>query len=80
MASLSSGPRINARTTRRIHLAIKRVGLIMTANGLRFQGRDISSECITSAVLYAFLELPEAKQEAFLRDILPKLEAELNQV
>ena len=59
MASLSAGPRINARTTRRIHGGIKKLSLIATAEGLRFQGRDVSSEAIVSAVLFEFLDLTE---------------------
>ena len=80
MASLSAGPRINARTTRRIHGGIKKISLIATAEGLRFQGRDVSSEAIVSAVLFEFLDLTEKEQMAFLTATFPRLEAELNRI
>jgi len=80
MASLSAGPRINARTTRRIHGGIKKLSLIATAEGLRFQGRDVSSEAIVSAVLFEFLDLTEKEQMTFLTATFPRLEAELNRI
>jgi len=80
MATLADGPRLNARTTRRIHLGIKRSGLMMTFRGLRFMGRDVTSESIISAVLSAYLDLTEEQQEKFLRDAFPKLEEEVRSV
>lgn len=77
MATLSQGPRLNARTTRRIQTAVKRLSLACTASGLTFQGRDISSEAIISAVRLELLELPRDDQIEFLSYALKKLEAEL---
>jgi len=77
MATLSQGPRLNARTTRRIHAAIKHLALQSSVAGVTFQGRDISSEAIISAVLLEYLELSTDDQIAFLRPALRKLEAEL---
>lgn len=74
MATLSHGPRINARTTPEIHNAIKRLGINSTARGLTFQGRTVSSEAIVSAILLAFLEKEEDKQIKFLEGALRKLE------
>lgn len=77
MATLSQGPRLNARTTRRIHAAIKHLALVATTEGLTFQGRDISSEAIISALMLEFLEIDRPQQLAFLKPALKKLEAEL---
>jgi len=77
MATLSQGPRLNARTTRRIHSAVKHLCLACNAAGISFQGRDVSSEAIISAVLLEMLELPQKDQIDFLRIALRKLEAEL---
>lgn len=77
MATLSHGPRLNARTTTRIHTAVKRLALVMTSRGATFQGRTITSEAIISGLLTEFLELPEDKQIKFLEPALRKLEKEL---
>lgn len=74
MATLSHGPRINARTTPGIHNAIKRLGINATHKGLTFQGRSVSSEAIVSAIMLAFLEKPEDDQIKFLEMAFPKLE------
>lgn len=77
MATLSQGPRINARTTPRIHRAIKFVANMGSVAGLEFQGRDLSSEAVVSAILLEFLELSDQDQVDFLRPALKKLEVEL---
>ena len=77
MATLSHGPRLNARTTPRIHAAVKMLAYSMTAKGTTFQGRQITSEAVISALLLEFLELPEDKQIKFLEPALRKLEKEL---
>ena len=77
MATLSQGPRLNARTTRRIHGLVKQLGIACSSQGLTFQGRDISSEAIISAVLLEMLELPQKDQVEFLRIAFRKLEQEL---
>lgn len=77
MATLSHGPRINARTTPEIHNAVKRLGINATARGLTFQGRTVSSEAIVSAVLLAFLTRDEDDQIRFLDTALRRLEAVL---
>lgn len=77
MATLSHGPRINARTTPEIHNAVKRLGINATARGLTFQGRTVSSEAIVSAVLLAFLSREEDDQIRFLDTALRRLEAVL---
>lgn len=77
MATLSHGPRINARTTPEIHNAVKRLGINATARGLTFQGRTVSSEAIVSAVLLAFLAREEEDQIKFLDAALRRLEAVL---
>ena len=77
MATLSHGPRINARTTPEIHNAVKRLGINATARGLTFQGRTVSSEAIVSAVLLAFLTREEDDQIKFLDTALRRLEAVL---
>ena len=77
MATLSHGPRLNARTTKRIHVAVKKLALQSTSQGLTFQGRSVTSEAIISAILTEFLELPQDKQIRFLDKSLRKLEAEL---
>lgn len=77
MATLSHGPRLNARTTPRIHVAVKRLAISATASGLTFQGRAMSAEAIISAILTEFLELPQEKQLRFLEPALRKLEKEL---
>ncbi|MFM1801587.1 MAG: hypothetical protein RJA81_939 [Planctomycetota bacterium] len=78
MSTLSQGPRINARTTPRIHRGIKHVAVTASVHGLQFQGRDLSSEAIVSAIMTEFLELSEQEQVEFLRPALKKLEAELS--
>ena len=77
MATLSHGPRINARTTPEIHSAVKRLALNATHAGLTFQGRQVSSESIVSAVLLVFLQRPEDDQIKFLERAFRTLEAEL---
>jgi hypothetical protein len=77
MATLSQGPRLNARTTSRIHMGIKQCALISSQRGLHFQGRDLSVECVISAILLEFLELNDQDQADFLKPALRKLEAEL---
>lgn len=74
MATLSHGPRINARTTPEIHNAVKRLGINATARGLSFQGRTVSSEAIVSAILLAFLHKSEEDQIRFLDVALRQLE------
>jgi hypothetical protein len=78
MATLSQGPRLNARTTRRIHTAIKHAALNATVAGVTFQGRDVSSEALISAILAEFIEISREDQIAFLRPALAKLEKELS--
>lgn len=77
MATLSHGPRINARTTPEIHNAVKRLGINATARGLSFQGRTVSSEAIVSAILLAFLRKSEEDQIKFLEIALRQLEVVL---
>jgi hypothetical protein len=74
MATLSHGPRINARTTPDIHNAVKRLALNSTRRGLTFQGRQVSSEAIVSAVLLKFLKWPEDEQVKFLESAFRDLE------
>jgi hypothetical protein len=75
--TLSQGPRLNARTTRRIHTAVKHLSLKCTTEGISFQGRDVSVEAVISAVLIELLALKEDEQISFLETALKKLEAEL---
>ena len=77
MSVLSQGPRLNARTTPRIHRGIKHVAVVASVHGLQFQGRDLSVEAVISSILSEFLELPEKDQVEFLRPALRKLETEL---
>lgn len=80
MPTLSQGPRLNARTTHRIHRGVKQVALVASANGLQFQGRDLSSEAVISAVLIEFLKLSHDEQKQFLEYSLKELENELSDV
>lgn len=77
MATLSHGPRLNARTTARIHTAVKKLALDATTQGMTFQGRAVTSEAIISAILVEFLEITEDKQLKFLEPAMRKLEKEL---
>lgn len=77
MATLSHGPRINARTTPEIHNAVKRLGINATARGLTFQGRSVSSEAVVSAILLVFLQRDEDEQIKFLEQALRHLETVL---
>jgi len=80
MATLSQGPRLNARTTARIHRAIKTVGIQASIRGLQFQGRDVTSEAIISSVLLEFLKLSQEDQTEFLRHALKELQTELEAI
>lgn len=80
MASLSHGPRLNARTTPRIHRGIKMSAILVTSNGLNFQGRAVTSEAIISAILSEFLKLPNEDQKEFLKGTLKELEQELETI
>jgi hypothetical protein len=46
--------------------------------GVTFQGRDVSSEALISAILAEFIEISREDQIAFLRPALAKLEKELS--
>ena len=80
MASLSHGPRLNARTTPRIHRGIKMAAIQVSADGLSFQGRDVTSEAIISAILSEFLKLNREEQLLFLKPTLKDLETEVETI
>lgn len=77
MATLSHGPRLNARTTPEIHQAVRRLSINATAKGLTFQGRAVSVESIVSAVMFEFLKTSEDRQIQFLEKAFRNLENEL---
>lgn len=77
VATLSHGPRINARTTPEIHRAIKRLSVNASAHGLTFQGRAVSCEAIVSTVMLAFLNKPQDEQIKFLEKGFRLLETHL---
>lgn len=78
MASLSLGPRINARTLPRIHRAIKDNCQKLTDAGCTFEGRAISTESLVSAVMMAYLDLDFKTQLQFIRPAMELLEQELD--
>lgn len=77
MASLSLGPRINARTLPRIHRGIKNHCQALSDSGCTFEGRPVSAECLVSAILSAYLDLNYKEQLAFIKPALALLEEEL---
>lgn len=78
MSVLSQGPRLNARTTPRIHNAIRDLATDLTRNGLRFGDRTLPVEALISAIVSGFLELSREEQTAYLKVALPKLEKEVS--
>lgn len=77
MFHLSYGPRLNARTTPRIHKATKMLVNKLAADGITFDSRIISVETLISAILKLFLDLPYDSQKQILERVLPELMAEL---
>lgn len=77
MATLSTGPRINARSTPRIHEGIKKNCLELSDLGLTFEGRQVSAEALVSALLACYLNLSLAEQAEMMKLALKDLEREL---
>ena len=78
MASLSLGPRINARTLQRIHKSIKLHCQQLTDAGCTFESRAISTESLVSAVMMAYLDLDLKTQLEFIKPAMKLLEKELD--
>ena len=78
MATLSSGPRVNARSTPRIHEGIKRNCIELSERGLVFEGRQVSAEALVSALLKCYLDLTLDEQIAMMKPALKELEKELD--
>lgn len=78
MASLSLGPRINARTLPRIHKSIKSHCQQLTDAGCTFEGRAISTESLVSTVMMAYLDLDLKTQLEFIKPAMKLLEQELD--
>jgi hypothetical protein len=76
MSSLSTGPRLNARSTKRIHAGAARLSLILESDGLTFEGGRPGVEAIVSALVSAFLTVPYDQQKAFLKKAFVELEEE----
>lgn len=80
MATLSSGPRVNARSTPRIHEGIKRNCIELSERGLVFEGRQVSAEALVSALLKCYLDLTLDEQLTMMRPALKELEKELEEM
>jgi cytidylate kinase len=80
MATLSSGPRINARSTPRIHESIKRNCIELSDRGLTFEGRQVSAEALVSALLKCYLDLTIEEQVSMMTPALKDLESELEEM
>lgn len=80
MATLSSGPRVNARSTPRIHEGIKRNCIELSERGLVFEGRQVSAEALVSALLKCYLDLSIDEQIQMMRPALKELERELEEM
>jgi len=73
---LSHGPRLNARTTPRIHRAVKVTVNRMCLDGVSFDGRILTTEAFVSGVLKAFLDVPYDAQLRLMKQVLPDLQKE----
>ena len=76
MLHLSQGPRLNARTTPRIHRAVKVLVNRMNLDGAVYDGRVLTTEALVSCVLKAFLDLPYQSQLDLVEQTVPSLEQE----
>jgi hypothetical protein len=74
--SLSHGPRLNARTTPRIHMATKVLVNRLCVDGYTFDGRILTVESLISTILKGFLDLPYESQKKFMDKVLPELTKE----
>lgn len=73
---LSHGPRLNARTTPRIHRATKVLVNQLAMDGVTFSGRIVTIEALLSGVLKAYLDLPYESQKQLMLKVLPDLQKE----
>lgn len=76
---LSLGPRLNARTTPRIHRATKVLVNRLCVDGYTFDGRILTVESLISSVLKGFLDLPYESQKKFLDKTIPELKKECDE-
>lgn len=73
---LSQGPRLNARTTDRIHRATLILKNKMCQDGVVFDERILTTEALVSCVLKAFLDIEYEDQLALIKAVVPDLERE----